>query len=46
MHCAKDVIVRRWDKPRIAEWLRVSVGTMEQTTQLLDAVATALDAGS
>ena len=42
----KDVIVRRWDKPRIAEWLRVSVGTMEQTTQLLDAVATALDAGS
>ena len=42
----QDVIVRRWDKPRIAEWLRVSVGTMEQTTQLLDAVATALDAGS
>lgn len=43
---AKDVIVRRWDKPRIAEWLRVSVGTMEQTAQLLDAMAAALDAES
>ena len=39
---AKDVIVRRWDKPRIAEWVRVSVGTMEQTAQLLGAVADVL----
>ena len=37
-----DVIVRRWDKPRIAEWVRVSVGTMEQTAQLLGAVADVL----
>ena len=43
---AKDVIVRRWDKPRIEEWLRVSVGTMEQTAQLLSAVTDALDAKS
>ena len=39
---AQDVIVRRWDKPRIAEWLRVSVGTLEQTAHLLNAVSEAL----
>lgn len=39
---AQDVIVRRWDKPRIAEWLRVSVGTLEQTEHLLNEVAAAL----
>ena len=39
---ARDVLVRRWDKPRIAQWLRVSVGTPEQTEQLLGAVAEAL----
>lgn len=33
---AQGVIVRRWDKPRIVDYLRISVGTPEQCVQLLD----------
>ncbi|MEK9792614.1 MAG: aminotransferase class I/II-fold pyridoxal phosphate-dependent enzyme, partial [Halieaceae bacterium] len=43
---ARDVVVRRWDKPRIIDWLRISVGTPEQTDQLLKAVADSLQAGA
>ena len=43
---ARDVLVRRWDKPRIIEWLRMTVGTPEQTDRLLDAVTEALRAAT
>jgi histidinol-phosphate aminotransferase len=32
---ARDILVRRWDKQRIENWLRISVGTMSQAEQLL-----------
>lgn len=32
----RDVIVRRWDKPRISEHLRISVGTDAQCARVLD----------
>ena len=32
---AQDILVRRWDKQRIQNWLRISVGTMSQAEQLL-----------
>ena len=32
---AQDILVRRWDKQRIENWLRISVGTMSQVEQLL-----------
>ena len=32
---AQDILVRRWDKQRIENWLRISVGTMSQAEQLL-----------
>ena len=40
----KDILVRRWGKPRIENWLRITVGTLEQTDALLSACA-ALCAG-
>ena len=43
---ARDVLVRRWDKPRISDWLRISVGTPEQTDRLLKAVADSIQAGA
>jgi len=30
-----DILVRRWGKPRIGEWLRISVGDEAQTARLL-----------
>ena len=30
-----DILVRRWDKPRIGDWLRISVGDEAQTARLL-----------
>ena len=42
----RDVLVRRWDKPRISDWLRISVGTPEQTDRLLKAVADSIQAGA
>ena len=41
-----DILVRRWDKPRIGDWLRISVGTPEQTDRLLKAVADSIQAGA
>ena len=35
----KDILVRRWDKPRIENWLRITVGTPGQTDALLAACA-------
>ncbi|WOJ96025.1 histidinol-phosphate transaminase [Congregibacter brevis] len=35
---AEGVIVRRWDKPRIEDYLRVSVGTAEQCLRLREVV--------
>ena len=32
---ARDILVRRWDKQRIENWLRISVGTMSQAEKLL-----------
>ena len=33
---AEGIILRRWDTPRIAEYLRISVGTADQMARLLD----------
>lgn len=38
----QGVIVRRWDKPRISEYLRISVGTEEQCSRLLETLASVL----
>ena len=35
----KDILVRRWDKPRIDNWLRITVGTLGQVDALLAACA-------
>ncbi|MEE4204597.1 MAG: histidinol-phosphate transaminase [Halieaceae bacterium] len=35
---AKNIIVRRWDKPRLTQWLRITVGTPDQNQALLDAL--------
>ena len=34
----RDIVVRRWDRPRIENWLRISVGTREQVEALLAVV--------
>lgn len=36
------VIVRRWDKPRIEDYLRISVGTREQCESLLETLGAVL----
>lgn len=33
----RNILVRRWDTPRIADWLRISIGTPDQTQALLAA---------
>ncbi|WOJ93999.1 histidinol-phosphate transaminase [Congregibacter variabilis] len=38
----QGVIVRRWDKPRISEYLRISVGTGEQCAGLLTTLESVL----
>jgi histidinol-phosphate aminotransferase len=35
----QDILVRRWDKPRVENWLRITVGTLVQTNALLAACA-------
>jgi histidinol-phosphate/aromatic aminotransferase/cobyric acid decarboxylase-like protein len=35
--------VRRWDKPRIEDYLRISIGTDTQAEQLLAALDAALE---
>ena len=35
----QDILVRRWDKPRIDNWLRITVGTLGQADTLLAACA-------
>lgn len=35
----QDILVRRWDKPRVENWLRITVGTLAQTSALLAACA-------
>ena len=34
----QGIIVRHFDKPRIAEYLRITVGTAEQNSRLIDAL--------
>ena len=34
------ILVRRWDKPRLEDWLRITVGTPEQNKALLGALKT------
>ena len=34
----RDILVRRWDRPRIENWLRISVGTLAQVEKLLEVV--------
>ncbi len=35
----RGILVRHWDAPRIAQWLRITVGTQAQMQRLLDAMA-------
>ena len=35
---SKGVLVRHWDKPEIADWCRVTIGTREQMELFLDKV--------
>ena len=35
---AAGVLVRHWDKPALREWLRISIGTDDDTERLLDVV--------
>ena len=35
----QDILVRRWDRPRVEQWLRITVGTLAQTESLLAACA-------
>ena len=35
---ARGVLVRHWDKPEIADWCRVTIGTREQMDIFLDKV--------
>ena len=39
---AQGVLVRRFDKPRISEYLRISIGTDEQMSRLIEALSSAL----
>jgi len=39
----RNILVRRWEHPRISDWLRISVGTPEQTQVLLVAVREILE---
>jgi len=34
----QGIIVRHFDKPRIAEYLRITIGTAEQNNRLIDAL--------
>jgi histidinol-phosphate aminotransferase len=40
----QNILVRRWDNPRIADWLRISIGTQEQTQLLLAAISAIIEA--
>jgi len=35
---AKGILVRQWDKPRIKDYLRITIGTMEQMDALIEAI--------
>ena len=35
---AKGVLVRHWDKPEIADWCRITIGSREQMDVLLEKV--------
>jgi histidinol-phosphate aminotransferase len=41
----QGIILRRWDKPRISDYLRVTVGTESQCDRLLEALAALLEKG-
>ena len=34
----RGIVVRRWDKPRIDDWLRITIGTPEQMAQVAEAL--------
>ena len=40
----RAILVRRWDAPRIGDWLRITVGTGAQTESLLSALTETLNA--
>jgi len=35
---SKGILIRYWDKPRIADYVRISIGTKEQMEKLLEAI--------
>ena len=39
----RGILVRRWDSPRIADWLRISIGTMEDMQALAGAMTEILE---
>jgi len=40
----KGILVRYWDKPRISNYLRITIGTKEHMDALIDAIITIIDA--
>ena len=38
----KGILVRQWNKPRISDYLRITIGTKEQMDALLSAIADVL----
>jgi len=41
----KGILVRQWNKPRISDYLRITIGTKEQMDALISAVKEILDKG-
>jgi histidinol-phosphate aminotransferase len=35
----REILIRRWDRPRIDNWLRITVGTEAENARLIDALA-------
>ena len=42
---ARGILVRRWDKPRIEDYLRISIGTREECERLVATIAAILAEG-
>ena len=41
---SKGILIRHWDKPRIADYVRISIGTKDQMDKLIDSVISVIAA--